>query len=161
MKSRAFTLIELLVVVLIIGILSAIALPQYQKAVLKARYMQLMVLVDPLVQAQKLYYMENNDYTKDVDTLAVSVPEGGTVDNTSQTDRSIISYGKFTIQVMKNNGGVITGDLNGTGLAYLHYPSGARECRVHGDSNIEKSVCLSLGATQTVCNGCGYERYVF
>ena len=73
-KSAAFTLIELLVVVLIIGILAAIVVPQYQKAVLKTRFMTYMPLMRAIKEAQERYYMVNGDYTLDVPSLDISIP---------------------------------------------------------------------------------------
>ena len=69
-----FTLIELLVVVLIIGILSAIALPQYQKAVRKTRLVQALPTLKAISHAKKVYYLANGSYTNALDSLDIQLP---------------------------------------------------------------------------------------
>lgn len=59
-KTKAgFTLIELLVVVLIIGILAAVAVPQYQKAVEKARAAEAVLTVSALEKELELWILQN------------------------------------------------------------------------------------------------------
>ena len=70
-NKKGFTLLELLVVVVIIGILATIALPQYQKAVMKSRVTQVIPLIKAVAQAQDVYYLTNNKFAENIDGLDV------------------------------------------------------------------------------------------
>ena len=73
--NKGFTLIELLVVVLIIGILAAMAMPQYFKAVERSRMTEADQLLSSIAQAQQRKYLQINKYSTDFGVLDVA-PQG-------------------------------------------------------------------------------------
>ena len=73
-NKRGFTLIELLVVVLIIGILAAIAVPQYQKAVMKSRSINMLMLLRSIASAEETYYLTNGNWATKFDQLDIIIP---------------------------------------------------------------------------------------
>lgn len=81
MNKKGFTLIELLVVVLIIGILSAIALPQYATAVEKSRSSEALTLMSSLRYAADRYKLQTGMWPGSWNVLDIEMPYSGTSTN--------------------------------------------------------------------------------
>ena len=71
--DQGFTLIELLVVIIIIGILSAIALPSFLNQAKKARQSEAKTYVGSLNRGQQAFYTENDAFTTSVDAMGVGI----------------------------------------------------------------------------------------
>lgn len=74
-RLGGFTLIELLVVVLIIGILAAIAVPQYRVAVAKAQAVEAITVLTALEKARTAYHLAHGTWPSSIDDLDVSVKD--------------------------------------------------------------------------------------
>lgn len=72
--NKGFSLLELLVVILIIGVLAAIALPQYKRAVWKSRAANLYTQITPIGSAIQRYYMVHGTWANEFNDLDIDIP---------------------------------------------------------------------------------------
>ena len=153
--KKAFTLIELLVVVLIIGILAAIALPQYQKAVDKSRAMTVISALKAIKDAQEVYYLANQDYATDFDLLDIQLP-GGDIKTKTANYVEYQDGTKYWIQVLGTGKaasviGYAKGMYGISNLEYYfdHYTEGPfLSCG--GFTERGRKLCISLGGVVRV-----------
>jgi len=67
--QKGFTLVELMIVVAIIGILAAIAIPQYQSFTKKSKASEAKVILDAIVTSEIAYFAEQDEYTTSLSNL--------------------------------------------------------------------------------------------
>ena len=160
--NKGFTLIELLVVVLIIGILAAIALPQYQLAVDKAEFTKYQAMVSSLRDAYDEYVLIHGKGTKNFNDLSFTMPDDFVSSYTSSPYNCVSNSNMFCC--MSPSGGSHIGVINcGKNdlsficaqdfLTYNNEPT-TRNIRCLAEENNTRAnrLCQSLGQQTAIVN---------
>ncbi len=125
--SKGFTLIELLIVVVIIGILAAIAIPQFASTKEKAYDASAKSDVRNMMAAQEAHFSTNNVYWGG---SVAAATDGGTVDMGGDVFRA--SPNVAVTAVSATNGYTITGKHNSSALSWC------TDTTPTGNSNVQK-----------------------
>ncbi len=161
-KKKGFTLIEMLVVVLIIGIIAAIAFPQYQKAVLKSRFALAQITARNMYDALQSYYMANGKYPAELNELDISFPGGSYVNDDT------LSFKKYTCTYFPIGAPSVlpsvycTVPVYGIGIRYALREDGksyVKYCTALNSSQIAQNLCLDLGGKNPFDSGTGLIHY--
>ncbi len=166
--NGGFTLIELLVVIIIIGILSAIALPSFLNQANKARQSEAKTYIGSMNRAQQAHYLENNAFTDEIASLGLGIAASTEnysydIDSTSGisvgvTNRAITWDGTAvdTDSSLKAYiGGVKIGSVAGTNEATtLAILCEANAAPINGGDDADTAVAADL-ATAGAVPACG------
>jgi prepilin-type N-terminal cleavage/methylation domain-containing protein len=147
-NNSAFTLIEMLVVVLIIGILAAIALPQYMKTIRLSRASEALTMLNAIIKGQEEYFLIYGEYTNNIEDLSITIPPAKLDGNMSDEDKK----SNYSYRCWENRtcGAFISNndypDFEFVGLNPSFYAHGKKWCIVSSAKTIKaKAICEIMG----------------
>ena len=91
-QKYGFTLLELLIVIIIVGVLTAVALPMYKHATIKSRFSKVMPVAKAVADAQEVYYLGKNMYALEKEELDVTPNTDTHIDLATEDQESQYNY---------------------------------------------------------------------
>ncbi|MEA5578497.1 type IV pilin-like G/H family protein [Anabaena sp. UHCC 0451] len=148
-ENEGFTLIELLVVIIIIGILSAIALPSFLNQAAKAKQSEAKTYVGSVNRAQQSYRIENASFANNITQLEIGIPTTTphydyTIANASNTTTTFTAVSKDATSLKSFAGGVV---ILATGQ------TSAVACQTTGVSGTAPTLTLGTAAPAACATG--------